>query len=241
MKDWMYDEFNQVGTDYSKEDVVSEYDHEMEQFRDYDQEAQAFVDLLNAANHKDLTVVDIGCGTGAFSIHAAYYFNKIIAVDVSPEMLTIANSKAEAKGIRNIEFINSGFLQFQPNEQVDIIHTKWALHHLPDYWKQAALVNINKMLKPDGVLYISDVIYKFVPDYEEYLSNTIEEVAKKFSAEFVAETKTHIKDEYSTFDWVLEGFIERAGFKIEQSDTEDSLESEYFCRKVESFLDKSTK
>jgi ubiquinone/menaquinone biosynthesis C-methylase UbiE len=240
MKDWMYNEFNQVGTDYSKEHIVSEYDLEMGQFRDYDQEAHDFVAKLDVANPEDLTVIDIGCGTGAFAIHAAHYFKKMIAVDVSPEMLSIADSKAEAKGIRNVEFTNSGFLQFQPTGQVDVIHTKWVLHHLPDYWKQAALLNMNKMLKPGGVLYISDVIYKFNPDYETYLSNTIEDVAKKFSAEFVAETKIHIRDEYSTFDWVMQGFIERAGFDIQSSNTEDSLESEYFCRKVKSLGDEST-
>ena len=239
MKDWMYDESSQVGTDYSIEDVVNDYDAEMEKFRDYDQEAQAFVEQLGVAKTEDLTVIDIGCGTGAFSIHAAQYFNKIIAVDVSPNMLTIADSKAEAKGISNIEFINSGFLQYQPTEQVDIIHTKWVLHHLPDYWKQAALLNMNKMLKPGGVLYISDIIYKFAADYKTYLKNIIAETESKFSAEFVAETKIHIKDEYSTFDWVMEGFIERAGFKIEKSNTEDSLENTFFCRKIQSFGDES--
>lgn len=231
MKDWMYDECSQVGTDYSIEDVVTDYDAEMEQFRNYDQEAQSFVEQLGITNTEELTVIDIGCGTGAFSIHAAQYFKKIIAIDVSPNMLTIADSKAEAKGISNIEFINSGFLQFQPTEQVDIIYTKWVLHHLPDYWKQAALLNMNKMLKPGGVLYISDIIYKFAPDYEAYLSDTIDDVARKFSEQFVKETKIHIKDEFSTFDWVMEGFIERAGFNIEKSNTEDSLESEYLCRK----------
>ena len=234
MKDWIYNEFNQVGTDYSEEQVVDSYDADMEQFRDYDQEAQDFVGKLGCTNPEELTVIDIGCGTGAFTVHAAKYFKKIIAIDVSPEMLTIAESKAESKGIRNIEFINSGFLQFTPTEQVDIIHTKWVLHHLPDYWKQAALLNINKMLKPDGVLYISDVIYKFAADYETYLSNTIKDVAAKFSEQFVQETKIHIRDEFSTFDWVMQGFIERAGFEIEASNTEDSLESEYFCRKIKS-------
>ena len=86
-----------------------------------------------------------------------------------------------------------------------------------------------------GLFYLSDVIYKFATDYETYLSNTIDDVAKKHNETFVAETKVHIRDEFSTFDWVMEGFIERAGFKIEKSDTEDSLESDYFCRKIKSF------
>ena len=30
------------------------------------------------------------------------------------------------------------------------------------------------------------------------------------------ETILHIRDEYSSFDWVVDGMIERAGFRIEQ-------------------------
>ena len=105
MKDWMYDEFNQVGTDYSKDDVIYAYDADMEEFRDYDQEVKKFVEAIGLEKPDELTVIDIGCGTGAFSIHAAQYFKKIIAVDVSPMMLTVADSKAAEKGISNIEFI----------------------------------------------------------------------------------------------------------------------------------------
>lgn len=141
--------------------------------------------------------------------------------------------------IDNIEFCNSGFLQFQPTEKVDIIYTKWAFHHLPDYWKQAGLLNMNKMLKPRGVLFISDLVFKFDPDYETNIDTFINEISKDFSKEFVDETKLHIRDEYSTFDWILQGLIERAGFNIENSSAEDSLASEYFCRKIKSFGDES--
>ncbi len=239
MKDWIYDEFNHVDVDYSIKDNVNVYDSQMESFRDYEKEAKEFLDKLNVSNPEDLTVIDIGCGTGAFSIHASKYFKQIYAVDVSQEMLNTASSKARLSNIDNIEFCNSGFLQFQPTEKVDIIYTKWAFHHLPDYWKQAGLLNMNKMLKPGGVLFLSDVVFKFDPDYETNMDTFISEMAKDFSKDFVDEAKVHIRDEYSTFDWVLQGLIERAGFNIEKSNTEDSLVSEYFCRKIKSFTDES--
>lgn len=234
IKDWMYSEFNQVGVDYSKKDTVNEYDSEMESFRDYEQEVVTFLEKLKIANPSELTVIDIGCGTGAFSIHAAKYFKQIHAIDISKEMINAASIKAKAKNIENIEFHNSGFMQFQPKEKADIINTKWAFHHLPDYWKQAGLLNMNKMLKLDGVLFMSDVVFKYDPDYEENTDILISKLSQDFSEEFVNEVKIHIRDEYSTFDWVLQGLIERAGFSIEQMNTEDVLESEYICRKVQS-------
>lgn len=48
----------------------------------------------------------------------------------------------------NIEFIQSGFLTYEhQSEPVDLIFTKAALHHLPDFWKQIALLRLNQMLK----------------------------------------------------------------------------------------------
>ncbi len=235
MKDWMYNEFNQVGVDYSKTDTAIEYDGEMESFRDYEQEVDAFIGKLDITNPSELTVIDIGCGTGAFSIYAARHFKQIHAVDVSKAMIKVASAKAQEKNLRNIEFHNSGFLQFQPEAKVDIINTKWAFHHLPDYWKQGGLLNMNKMLKLGGVLFLSDVVFKSDPDYEENTDILINKLSNDFSNEFVNEVKTHIRDEYSTFDWVLQGLIERAGFSIEYTNTDDVLESEYICRKVQSF------
>lgn len=235
MKDWIYDETKHVGVDYSQEENTTVYDEQMVGFRDYEQETKTFLKKLNASNTKDLTAVDIGCGTGAFSIHASRYLKKIYAVDVSKEMLSIVKAKAEAHDIENIEFINSGFLRFQPKEQVDVVFSKWAFHHLSDYWKQAALFNINKMLKPDGLFILSDLVFTCDPDFEKNTDTWLEELSNEFDEEFVEETKIHIRDEFSTFDWILQGLIERAGFKIEESQTDNKLAYEYICRKIKSF------
>lgn len=235
MKDWIYNELNHVGVDYSKKDNTGIYDEQMESFRDYEKEVEDFLSQLNVSNPQALTVIDMGCGTGAFSIHAAKYLKKIYAVDVSQEMLNIASSKARELDIKNIEFCHSGFLQFKPDEEADIVFTKWAFHHLPDYWKQAGLLNMNKMLKSGGILFLSDLVYRFVPDYEANIDGLLNELSRQFTKDFVEETKIHIRDEYSTFDWILEGMIERAGFSIEKVNTDNRLASEYFCRKIKSF------
>ncbi len=195
----------------------------------------AFIDKLGDSEPKKLTAIDIGCGTGAFSIHASKYLGKIYAVDVSEEMLEVAKSKANTKGIGNIEFCNSGFLDFQPEVTADVVYSKWAFHHLPDYWKQAALLNINKMLKSGGIFYLADFVFEFDHDFKKNTDALLEKLSKDFTKDFIEETKVHIREEYSTFDWILQGLIERAGFNIEHSNTEDSLASEYFCRKINQF------
>ncbi len=102
MKDWVYDEFKHAGVDYSQKDNANLYDGQMESFRDYESEAKVFIEKLGDSETKKLTAIDIGCGTGAFSIHASKYFDKIYAVDVSEEMLEIAKSKANDNRIENV-------------------------------------------------------------------------------------------------------------------------------------------
>ncbi len=206
----------------------------MESFRDYDDEVKLLIDKLGAANPKELTAIDIGCGTGAFAIHAAKYLKKVYAVDVSENMLNIAKSKAESRGIDNIEFCNSGFLQFQVSSKVDVVISKWAFHHLPDYWKQVALLNINGLLKMDGIFLLTDLVFTFDPDYEKPVEAMINGLSNALGKDLINETKIHIRDEYSTFDWILHGLIKRAGFRIEKLNAENSLASEYLCRKIRS-------
>jgi hypothetical protein len=43
----------------------------------------------------------------------------------------------------------------------------------------------------------------------------------------------HIKEEFSTFDWVIEGLIEKAGFRIEEAFHENGFIATYPCIKNE--------
>lgn len=231
MSDWTYDEFQHVGVDYAQQDQVDAYDPQMQDVRDYAQELNDFLKAVPIPDPRACTAIDLGCGTGAFTLHAARHFRRIYAVDVSAAMLRAASAKANELKIENIEFCHAGFLGFQPPEPVDVINTKWAFHHLPDYWKQAALLNMNAMLKPGGFLFLADLVFTFDPDYEARTNEFLRQAAGDFNDAFVEEIKIHIREEYSTFDWILQGMLERAGFTIEQYTRKDFLLSEYVCRK----------
>lgn len=231
MKDWFYNESAQVGVDYAATEEALAYDERMERFRDYDEETRAFIDKLNLHNPKEATAIDLGCGTGAFAVHAANYLGSVHAVDVSAAMLGIARNKAKQRKINNISFHQAGFLEFSPPEPVDIINTKWALHHLPDYWKQAALLRMNKMLKPGGTLLLTDWVFAFAPNFESTMDELLKEMNTTYSGDFIQEAKVHIREEFSTFDWILRGMIARSGFEIERTNTTNPLATEYMCRK----------
>src|SRR5689334_8305812 len=56
------------------------------------------------------SLIDLGAGTGTFALAAAPYCRRVIAVDVSPVMLSLLREKAAQLGITNIDCVQRGFL-----------------------------------------------------------------------------------------------------------------------------------
>lgn len=236
MNNWTYNESKHCGVDYADVKQAEIYDQQHQKFRNYEKEVTEFIRDLPMQNINDLSMIDLACGTGATSIYASRHFKQIYAIDVSDAMLNQAIRKAEREHITNIKFINAGFLSYEHKEEpVDIVLTKAALHHLPDFWKQIALIKMNQMLKIGGVLYIHDVIFDFEPSkYRPRMNKFISAYEAAAGKDFKVEVETHFRDEYSTFSWILEGMIARAGFNIlKKSASQGGIVMEYFCEKIE--------
>jgi len=234
MDNWVYNEFKHCGVDYSDIKQAEVYDQQHQKFRNYEKEVLEMLDYLSLTNPQELVLIDLGCGTGATVIHASKHFKKIFAVDVSELMISQAKRKAAQESISNIEFVNSGFLSYEhKTEPADMVLTKAAFHHLPDFWKQIALLRMNKMLRMGGILYLHDVVFHFQPtDYANTINQWIDKFEVLAGKAFKAEVETHIRDEFSTFSWIMEGMLEKAGFAIEKSRTPDGFVTEYFCKKT---------
>ena len=112
--------------------------------------------------------VEVGCGPGRMTGALAERFERVLAVDVSPAMLRALRAKAAGAGAANVEVVRAGFLTYDhAGERADVVYSRYALHHLPDFWKAVALVRIRRMLRPGGVLRLWDVVYRFAPDEAE--------------------------------------------------------------------------
>lgn len=229
---WWLDELAHAGREHFDERHARRYDAKM------DAQAGAEVVLLQQAGalRAESTVVEIGTGTGQFALAAAAACARVVAVDVSPVMLARLTEKLEHGGPANVEAVNAGFLTYEhAGAPADVVYSRFALHHLPDFWQAIALRRIAGMLRPGGVLRLSDVVYSFEPAEAE---RRIEAwIAETMAADVEggwtrAELAEHVRDEHSTFTWLLEPMIERAGLEILDAAYDASgMLARYLCAK----------
>jgi hypothetical protein len=89
------------------------------------------------------------------------------------------------------------------------------------------------MLKPNGLFYLEDVVFSFSErSYPEAIEAWIGRVSSPSGEGFSRrDFETHVREEHSTFAWILEGMLERSGFTIEENDHSDPAYGIYLCRK----------
>jgi ubiquinone/menaquinone biosynthesis C-methylase UbiE len=101
----------------------------------------------------DHVVFEFGCGTGTTALKLAPYVGRIVATDISREMIVIAREKAEAEGRLNAEFeVATPDAAPWPDGTFDVALGFNILHLVRA--REAALRGVHRLLKPDG-LFIS--------------------------------------------------------------------------------------
>ena len=104
-------------------------------------------------------VVDFGCGPGYYTIELAKKAKKVIAVDLSPEMLEKAQNKAEKAGVKNIQFLQSEGTNIQLEAiSVNLILLATVFHEVGN--SEVVLKEFSRILKPEGKLIIVEVVKK---------------------------------------------------------------------------------
>jgi SAM-dependent methyltransferase len=147
-------------------------------------------------------------------------------------MLRRLGEKLAADRLDNVEPVRGGFLSYvHRGGPADFAYSRFALHHLPDFWKAVALSRMFRALKPGGRLFLRDIVFVGVPDgAERDIAQWADFNIKNhdFPREDVA---THMRDEHSTFGWVIERMLTDVGFTLISADYHAPLHGTYLCRK----------
>lgn len=97
--------------------------------------------------------LEVGCGAGAFSRLLAESSERVLAIDLSPNMVRVAGEGSAR--FPNIEFRVADVMEMElPTERFDCIATIATLHHLP---AESALPKLKRALKAGGVLLVLDL------------------------------------------------------------------------------------
>jgi ubiquinone/menaquinone biosynthesis C-methylase UbiE len=98
--------------------------------------------------------LEIGCGTGAFARLLAKRCTRVVALDLSSEMIRVARSRSTQ--FDNLEFQLADAMQWDfPQSHFDFVCSIATLHHLD---QRELLMKIRDSLKPHGVLAIVDLV-----------------------------------------------------------------------------------
>ena len=227
---WFPDELAYAGAEHLDPAYVTGYDRKAA--TDHTEDLAV---LRGLGLHERNVVVDLGAGTGTFALAVAPLCGRVVAVDVSPAMLASLRARVEQLGLTNVEVVHGGFLSYEHyGDPPDIVYSRNALHHLPDFWKALALTRIADLLGPGGVLRLHDLVYSFEPRaagraIEAWLANARERPEEGWTR---PELETHVREEYSTFSWLIEPLLERAGFEIREAESRASrIYAAYTCVK----------
>jgi ubiquinone/menaquinone biosynthesis C-methylase UbiE len=214
--DWLLDEVASAGRENLEAAHVARYDGKEDAGAE---EEVALLQRLGLLTDTSV-VLDVGAGTGQFTLAVAAACSRVVAVDVSPVMLDLLRAKVADAGATNVTVVQAGFLTYEhEGEPVDVVYSRYALHHLPDAWKAIALTRLRRVLRPGGVLRLWDIVYDFAAQeaeerFEAWCATGGDSVVGEWSRAEIAE---HARDEHSTYTWLLEPMMERAGFAIEDA------------------------
>lgn len=104
----------------------------------------------------DMTLVDLGAGDGYLSRAISSRVEKVIAIDISGEMLKELNKKAAQDGLSNIQTIEGDGCDMPlKDESVHIVCTNMFLHHIEE--PILAVREMHRVLKPGGRVFIADL------------------------------------------------------------------------------------
>jgi len=204
-------------------------------------------------------VMEIGAGTGVVSLLLAPKVKKVIAVDISKEMLRIAKERAMETGVNNIEFVRGTFHNPSIAEKADIIITIDSLHCTADgNYKKHAIEVMHDHLKDGGRIFLEDemivynqeILKKRADQIVRYLAKLAKRLDKEFRdlllekrpnihdlKEFFDESTSHyIKDMAKTEHLLkledLVRYFEESGFEVKETKKLSSLSGIIYAKKT---------
>ncbi len=128
------------------DEIASQYDERYQDITNLTPLAERFIKDLNGKR-----ILDLGCAGGRYSAFFQSKGYEVIGIDISPEMIKIAQTNAPQCEFKEMDMRNLAF----GTESFDGLWASASLLHLPKVDMSKTLEEIFRVLKPEGRLYFS--------------------------------------------------------------------------------------
>jgi len=119
--------------------------------------------LLGQESRHYTVIADVGCGYGRSLKKLSDRFkpNKLIAMDIDPEMIDATKKEARLNKLEQVEFhcCSSSMIDLE-NESVDMLFCHQTFHHL--IHQSEAIAEYFRVLKPGGVLLFAESTKRYI-------------------------------------------------------------------------------
>jgi len=161
------------------------------------------VDFVNARSGS--IMLDVATGTGGQAIAFARKGYNVTGIDMSENMLKIANKKNKYKSLK-FKVADATRIPFE-DKYFDVSCVSFGLHDMPLSIREKVLKEIARVTRPEGIIVIVDyalprnkvckyLVYHFVKSYE---SKYYPEFIKSDLGVLLRKSKIEIKDELRVF------------------------------------------
>ncbi len=107
-------------------------------------------------------VLDLGCGGGIDTLlvaQAVGQAGQAIGLDMTPQMLTLAQANANELGLTNTRFLNGKMEAIPlPDHSVDVVISNGVFNLAPD--KDRVFAEVWRVLKPGGRMVVADMLLR---------------------------------------------------------------------------------
>ena len=142
---------------------IADREHLRSLFAPSEQIEAALVNFLPASRVADL--LDVGTGTGRILKAVAAHADRVMGIDASTAMLTVARSAVERMGLRHVQLKPADMYALPfPSDSFDAVTVHMVLHYADD--PAAVLREGARVLKPGGRLIVVD----FAPHESAFLT-----------------------------------------------------------------------
>ncbi len=141
-----------------------------------DEEHLKEISTLSGLRKED-NVLDVATGAGFLAFEYSKIAKRVVATDITPEMLEKAKNLKNDRKFKNVSFITADVedLPFE-NKIFDLVSCRFSFHHFPDPRK--ALEEMKRVCKKDGKIVLIDGISSEDDAKSDYL-NKMERIRDK--------------------------------------------------------------